>query len=188
MSFSREQMPDFNKATGTSEDMIGNILASYHPSAAISDQTSELQNKMRNQDFDTGLSGSSLEAQNLGEGEAKAVDQGQEQYVHDVMGVEPQVIGAQTAVNRANAEMPYQFAGDVIGLGGDIAAPFTGGTSALVGNDMSSLLQGGGGAMPMGATVSGLSGSPTSAMSNPLSALLKNPEALMHILRMAGGR
>jgi hypothetical protein len=180
MSFMRVKAPDFMGATHQSEDILGEMLKSYHPSTAMTDEEQDLQNKLANQSFQSGLSGSTLEASALGRGETEALSQDQQQYVHELLGLEPQVSRADTAASAANRQIPLQLAGAALGGASKLlpmmtgsAAPAAGGIPSVGASGVSPVV----GTSPVAAQGSGAGGF--------LSQLLSNPQALMALMGAA---
>ncbi len=117
---------DFNQALG----LYNKALDSYHPSAQLDDYTHQMMNDSYNQGSLSGLSGSTIQQQNLAEGITKAGDADQQQFLSNLYGLGKPIAQTQFAVDRTNANLPLQIGST---LGSAALGGFTGGVGSAVG-------------------------------------------------------
>jgi len=140
-SFFDPQTPDWNKYLSQSQGLYNTALAGYHPSAQEQDQVSQMANQMGNQDYLTGLSGSSMEQQNLAKGIGLAQDQDQQQYLSDMYHLASPIGQSEFQSQQRSASMPWQLAGQI---GGGVIGGLTGGPmGAMAGSQIGGSALGG---------------------------------------------
>jgi len=99
---------DINDVMNAWNQAIGMVK----PSQAALNQTSALQNQMTNQQYNQGLSGSTMGNQALGSGEMGAFQSDIDQQAKSALGMLPMIAGG----NLAAQMLPGQSVGQLIGM------------------------------------------------------------------------
>ena len=116
--------PDIQANARQAEGIYNQVLSSTHPSASAMDQVATMQNTMGNQAYNTGLSGSTIEQQQLGAGETSAFDADQMKQVAAILGLTGGVTAGQLSPDKMNMAQQGQLMGMLGSLGGDAAMIF----------------------------------------------------------------
>jgi ABC-type dipeptide/oligopeptide/nickel transport system permease subunit len=114
--------PDWGSYISQGGNLYNQALSEVHPSAAVINQTAQMQNQAGNQAFNQGLSGSTIYAQNLAEGQTQAFNKDAMQQAQTILGLGTKVgatdIGSQIADQRRKqmeSMFPWMLAGQVGG-------------------------------------------------------------------------
>ena len=114
--FSKGQ-PDWSGDIGDVTDMYNQLRAGMQPSQASMNQAAALQNQMTNQQYNQGLSGSTMGNQALGTGEMNAFQQDVDRQTAQALGMLPMVAQG----NMQSQMMPYNMLGSILGTGAGMA-------------------------------------------------------------------
>jgi hypothetical protein len=116
------------------------LVAGINPSQAALNQASALQNQMTNQQYNQGLSGSTISNQALGSGEMGAFQSDIDKQAQSALQMFPEIASG----NQASKMMPWMEGSNLFGMmlpylfGGGGAVPF--GTSALLGTSAGGMI------------------------------------------------
>lgn len=170
----QESYPDYSSYLKQAEDLYNSALSSYHPSGQLTDYTNSLLNSTANKDYNSGLSGSNIESQNLSKGIGEAMNADQQQYLKDLYGVGSGIGQSEYAVDKYNQDLPMEALGTLGSFAGQL------GGSAL------GSMSGSGGVSSLAGSTSSLMGNNTSSSDNS-SAIQSYAPFLMSLLSSGAG-
>ena len=112
MFSSSKGQPNWSGDTADAANSWNQMMSSIQPSQGAMNQASALQNQMTNQQYDQGLSASTMGNQALGSGEMNAFQQDQVNQAKDAMGMMPMMAQG----NMAAQMMPSQEFSQLLGM------------------------------------------------------------------------
>jgi hypothetical protein len=127
MGSSNTITPDWSNYITQGGQLYNQALGEVHPSSAVIDQAAQMQNQMGNQNFNTGLSGSTIANQALASGQTQAFDKDAMAQAQQILGMGTKVgatdIGSQIAQSKkSEMDSPFNILsglfGSFAGLGG----------------------------------------------------------------------
>lgn len=117
---SSKGQPDWSGDTQDAIDSWNKIMSGIQPSAGAMNSAAQLQNQMTNQQYNQGLSGSTMGNQALASGEMNAFQQDQVNQAKAAMSQIPMYAQG----NLASQMLPYQTLGQLLGFGVGAAEKF----------------------------------------------------------------